>query len=363
MKTFGIFEYMKKYQYENIFLCQDDKAEFKAVIAIHSTALGPAAGGIRMWQYDSEMDAIEDALRLARGMTYKYAAAGVNMGGGKAVVIADPKRKDREVVFRTLGRFINRLGGKFFTGEDVGTTLEDMEYLFMETPYVITLPQYLGGVGPISPLTAFGVIQGMRACAKTVFGSDDLSDRIVAVQGVGSVGSSLVEQLSDLGARVVITDIDDARVDDVVNRMGVKKVPAEDIYGVACDIFSPCALGAILNDETIPRLKCKIVCGAANNQLKEERHGDVLREKGILYGPDYIVNAGGAVYDADRLVGGVNLERGKQKVARIYQTTEKVIELAQKKGIATYRAADVVAEKRLESIRHIKSYWDTMEIR
>jgi leucine dehydrogenase len=363
MKTFNIFEYMKKYQYENIFLCQDDKADFKAIIAIHSTDLGPAAGGIRMWQYESEMDAIEDALRLARGMTYKYAAAGANMGGGKAVVIADPKRKDREVVFRTLGRFINRLGGKFYTGEDVGTTLEDMEYLFMETPYVITLPQYLGGVGPISPLTAFGVIQGMRACAKNVFGSDDLSNRTVAVQGVGSVGASLVEQLSDLGARLVITDIDDARVDAMVKWVGVKKVPPEDIYAVACDIFSPCALGAIINDETIPQLKCKIVCGAANNQLKEERHGDVLTEKGILYGPDYIVNAGGAVYDADRLVGGVNLERGKQKVARIYQTTEKVIELAQEQGIPTYRAADVVAEKRLASIRHIKSYWDTMEIR
>ena len=363
MKTFGIFDYMKKYQYENIFLCQDDRADFKAVIAIHSTALGPAAGGIRMWQYESELDAIEDALRLARGMTYKYAAAGVNMGGGKAVVIADPKRRDREVVFRTLGRFINRLGGKFYTGEDVGTTLEDMEYLFMETPYVITLPQYLGGVGPISPLTAFGVIQGMRACAKTAFGSDDLSNRVVAVQGAGSVGASLVEQLTDSGTRLVVTDIDEERVDVMVSRHGVQKVPADEIYGVDCDIFSPCALGAILNDETIPQLKCRIVCGAANNQLKEERHGDVLAERGILYGPDYIVNAGGAVYDADRLVGGVNLERGRQKVARIYQTTEKVIELAQEKGIATYRAADVVAEKRLESIRHIKSYWDTMEIR
>ncbi len=363
MKTFGIFDYMKKYQYENIFLCQDDEADFKAVIAIHSTALGPAAGGIRMWPYVSEMDAIEDALRLARGMTYKYAAAGVNMGGGKAVVIADPKRKDREIVFRTLGKFVNRLGGKFFTGEDVGTTLEDMEYLFMETPYVITLPQYLGGVGPISPLTAFGVIQGMRACAKAVFGSDDLKNRIVAVQGVGSVGSALVEQLAEFGARIVITDIEEARVEELVHRMGVEKVPVEDIYGVACDIFCPCALGAILNDDTIPLLKCKIVCGAANNQLKEERHGDILTEKEILYGPDYIVNAGGAVYDADRLVGGVNLERGKQKVARIYQTTAKVIELAQEKGIPTYRAADRVAEKRLKSIRHIKRYWDTMEIR
>jgi leucine dehydrogenase len=363
MKEIGIFEYMRKYSYENLFLCQDDKVDFKAVIAIHSTVLGPAAGGTRMWSYASEMDAIEDALRLARGMTYKYAAAGVNLGGGKAVIIADPKRTDREVIFRTLGRFVSRLGGAFYTGEDVGTTLEDMEYLFMETPYMITLPEYLGGVGPISPLTAFGVIQGMRACAKTVFGSDDLGGKVVAVQGVGSVGSSLVEQLVDLEARVFITDIDEIRIKDLVDRLGVKSVSPEDVYDVDCDIFAPCALGGIINQDTIPRLKCKIVCGAANNQLKEERHGDILTERGILYGPDYIVNAGGAIYDSDRLVGGVNLERGRQKVARIYQNTEKVIRIAQRDGIPTYRAADIMAEERIQEIGHIRRYKDKMEIR
>jgi len=363
MKGFNIFEYMKKYKYENIFFCQDDSSDFKAVIAIHSTTLGPAAGGIRMWQYASEMEAIEDALRLARGMTYKYAAAGVNMGGGKAVIIADPKRKDREVVFRTLGKFINRLAGKFYTGEDVGTTLEDMEYLFMETPYVITLPKHLGGVGPVSPLTAFGVIQGMRACAKMVFGSDNLKGKVVTVQGVGAVGSSLVEQLAELGAHLIITDIDEEKTDALVDKLGVKKVDSEAIYDVECDIFSPCALGGILNDETIQRLKCKIICGSANNQLREERHGDLLIRRGILYGPDYIVNAGGAIYDADRLVGGVNLERGRQKVARIYENTERVIEIAQKQGIPTYRAADILAEKRIAAISHIKRYWETMEIR
>ena len=362
MKTTGILEYMKKYGHENIFLCQDEKADFMAVIAIHSTILGPAAGGIRMWQYASEMDAIEDALRLSRGMTYKYAAAGVNMGGAKAVLMTDPRRKDREIIFRTLGKFINRLGGMFRTGQDVGTTLEDMEYLHMETPYVITLPEYLGGVGPISPLTAFGVIQGMRACAKSVFGSDELKERVVAIQGVGSVGSSMVEQLHESGARMIITDIDEARVDDLVERFGVQKVALDDIYDVECDIFSPCALGAIINDDTIPRLKCSIVCGAANNQLKEERHGDVLKEKGILYGPDYIVNAGGAVYDADRLVGGVNLKRGRQKVARIYQNTERVIQLSQDRGMPTYRAADIMAEERIEAISHIKRSSRALEI-
>ncbi len=356
MKSIAIFEYMKKYGHENLFFCQDDKTDFQAVIAIHSTALGPAAGGTRMWQYDNEMDAIEDALRLARSMTYKYAAAGANMGGGKAVIIADPKREDREVIFRTLGRFINRLGGKFYTGEDVGTTLKDMEYLHMETPYVITLPQYLGGLGPISPLTAFGVVQGMRACAKAVFGSDDLRGKIVAVQGVGAVGSALVEQLCNLGVQIIISDIDESKVDAIVRQFGVKRVPPETIYDVACDIFSPCALGAILNDQTIPRLKCKIICGAANNQLGEEKHGDLLVQRGIFYGPDYIVNAGGAIYDADRLAGGVNPERGRQKVTRIYDTTEKVIRIAQLQGIPTYRAADILAEERLTAIRHLKRY-------
>jgi leucine dehydrogenase len=231
-----------------------------------------------------------------------------------------------------------------------------MEFMSMETPYVITLPQYLGGLGPISPLTAFGVIQGMRACAEAAFGSDDLTGKVVAVQGVGSVGSSLVEQLSELGARLVVTDIDPERVDEVVRACGVDRVTPEDIYDVKCEIFCPCALGAILNDETIPRLKCRVVCGAANNQLKEERHGDLLEQKGILYGPDYIVNAGGAVYDADRLVGGVNPERGREKVARIYQNTRRVIEISRTEGIPTYRAADLMAERRIADISHLKRY-------
>jgi leucine dehydrogenase len=356
MKMDGIFGYMQQYRHENLFLCQDEKWDFKAVIAVHSTILGPAAGGTRMWQYDSESAAIEDALRLSRGMTYKYAAAGVNLGGGKAVLIADPKRRDREILFRTLGKFINRLGGKFYTGEDVGTTLEDMEYIHMETPYVITLPQYLGGVGPISPLTAFGVIQGMRACAQAVFGSDDLQGMTVAVQGVGSVGSSLVEQLIQMRARVVVTDIDPEKVNALTDRFAVEKASPKEICDVGCEIFAPCALGAIINDQTLPRLRCKIVCGAANNQLAEERHGEALAQKGILYGPDYIVNAGGAIYDADRLTGGVNLVRGREKVARIYQNTERVIALAKSKGIPTYRAADLLAEERIEALRHLKRY-------
>jgi leucine dehydrogenase len=363
MKSLGIFNYMRKYGHENIFLCQDEKADLKAVIAIHSTAMGPAMGGTRVWNYKSELDAIEDALRLSRGMTYKYAAAGMNFGGAKAVVMTDPKRTDREVLFRTLGKFINRLGGKFRTGEDVGTTMEDMEYLYMETDYVNTLPVYLGGVGPISPLTAFGVVQGMKACAKEVFGTDDLKGKTIAMQGVGSVGSSMVEQLAELGAKLTITDINQSAVDSLAKKFGLKTVSPEEIYRVQCDIFSPCALGATLNDETIPELKCKIVCGTANNQLAEERHGDLLAKKGILYGPDYIVNAGGAIYDADRLLGTFNAKRGKARVAKIYHNTEKVIGIAKQRGIPTYKAADIMAEERIKAVSGVKRYWEHMEIR
>ena len=363
MSSMDILKYMRTYGHENIFLCQDEKADLMAVIAIHSTVLGCAMGGTRVWNYESEQDAIEDALRLSRGMTYKYAAAGLNYGGGKAVVMTDPKRKDREVLFRTLGKFINRLGGKFRTGQDMNTTLEDMEYLHMETSYVNTLPIYLGGVGPISPLTAFGVIQGMKACVKEIFGSDDLKDKTIALQGVGAVGSVMVEQLCEMGASLIIADINTSAIDDLVNKFGVKRVATDEIYGVECDIFSPCARGAILNDKTIPQLKCKVVCGAANNQLEEERHGDILAEKGILYGPDYVVNAGGAIYDADRLIGDFNAERGKAKVARIYQNTEKVIEIAKRRALPTYKAADILAEERIMAISGIKRYWENMENR
>ena len=361
MKPNGIFEYMEKYKHENLFFCQDDKIDFKAVIAIHSTVLGPAAGGTRMWKYESEINAIEDALRLSRGMTYKYAAAGVNFGGSKIVIMADPKRKDREVLFRTLGKFINRLGGKVRTGQDVGTTLEDMEYIYMETPYVNTLPQYLGGIGPISPSTAFGVIQGMKAGAKEVFGSNDLKGKVVAVQGLGSVGSSIVEQLYEIGADLVVTDIDQAVLNSIADKFGAKKVEADKIFDVDCDIFCPCAMGAILNEKTIPRLKCKLVCGSANNQLKDEKQADLLIQRDILYAPDYIVNAGGAVYDADRIEsGGVSIERATNKVAKIYQTTVKVFEIAKKAGIPTYRAADIFAEERIKAISGVKRYWESM---
>jgi leucine dehydrogenase len=357
-----IFAYMERYDYENLFLCQDKALDFKAIIAIHDTTLGPATGGCRMWQYDSEMDAIEDALRLARGMTYKYAAAGVNLGGGKTVIIGDPKRKDREPIFRALGKFINRLGGKYITGEDVGTTLKDMEYIRMETEHVVTLPTYLGGAGDIAPMTAFGVIRAMQACCKRVYGSDRIKGKTVTVQGLGAVGHNVVEQLSGLGANMVVADIDDQKVEAMVENYGVDKVDTEAIYDVDCDIFCPCALGAIVSDETLARLKCTIICGSANNQLKEERHGELLEQKGMVYAPDYIANAGGTIYDTDRLgIGGVSHERGKEKVSRIYQNMERVFEIADRDKISTYLAADRMAEERIREIAEVKKYRDDLK--
>ena len=359
----AIFDYMEKYDYENLFLCQDKALDFKAVIAIHDTTLGPATGGCRMWnQYAGEMEAVEDALRLARGMTYKYAAAGVNLGGGKAVIIGDPRRKDREPVFRILGKFINRLGGRYITGEDVGTTLTDMAYIRMETEYVVTLPTYLGGAGDIAPMTALGTLRAMQACCNRVYGSDSLKDKRVAVQGLGAVGHNIVEQLQAEGAQLVVTDIDPAKVAAVVSRYGVEPVEPEAIYDVAGDIFCPCALGKVINDETLNRLKCKIICGSANNQLAEERHGELLEQKEMVYAPDYITNAGGTIYDTDRLgVGGVSHERGRAKVSRIYENMARVFEIAGRDQIPTYLAADRMAEERMRQIAEVKKYVDDVK--
>jgi leucine dehydrogenase len=357
----SILGYMEQYDYENVFICQDKALNFKAIIALHDTTLGPATGGCRMWQYENEMDAIEDALRLAKGMTYKYAAAGVNLGGGKAVIIGDPKRTDREPLFRALGKFINRLGGTYITGEDVGTTLRDMEYIRMETEYVVTLPTYLGGAGDIAPMTAFGTIRAMEACCKRVYGSDSLEGKRVSVQGLGAVGHNIVGQLYERGAVMVITDIDAEKVNAMVATYGTETVDPEAIYDVDCDVFCPCALGAIINDNTLGRLRCKIICGCANNQLKEERHGDLLEKKGFVYAPDYITNAGGTIYDTDRLeVGNVSHERGKEKVSRIYQNMERVFEIAYRDKIPTYLAADRMAEERIREIAKVKKYRDVL---
>ncbi|MFQ5829788.1 MAG: Leu/Phe/Val dehydrogenase [Candidatus Methylomirabilia bacterium] len=343
-----MFDYMTRYRYKKVVLCQSADVGLKAVIAIHSTTLGPAAGGTRMWTYPSEADAILDAMRLARGMTYKYAAAGVDLGGGKCVIMGDPRTEKTEGLLRALGRFIQSLGGEFLTGEDVGTTLDDMEILASECDYVVTLPEHAGGAGPIAPATAFGVLEAMKACCREVYGDGDLKKRRVALQGLGAVGSEMLKLLAAQGAEAVVTDIDRDKVEWARRETGARAVAPEAIYQEPCDIFCPCALGGILNDEVLPKLRCRIVCGSANNQLWEERHGDELSQRGILYAPDYIANAGGTIFDTDRLrKGGFNRQRAMHNVARIGQTMERLIALSKRGGTPTYVAADHLAETRL----------------
>ncbi len=351
-----IFEYLAKYDFRKVVLCHNADVGLKAVIAVHSTALGPACGGLRMWPYASEEEAIMDALRLGRGMTYKYAAAGVNLGGGKAVIIGDPKTQKTEALIRAMGRFIQSLHGEYKTGEDVGTTLDDMELLYQETEHVITLPEYCGGAGNIGPATAFGVQQAMKACAYEVWGSDSLQGRTITVQGLGAVGWPAVEGLVKEGARVIVADIDTAKVERARRELGVAAVDPAEIHAHPCDIYGPYALGAVINDRTLPELNCRIVCGSANNQLAEERHGDLLHERGILYAPDYIANAGGTIFDTDRIAqkGGFNRERAWRNVARIRERMAELIDISKRERIPTWLAANRLAERRLEMARQLR---------
>lgn len=350
----NIFEYLQKYDYEQLIFCHDAASGLKAIICIHDTTLGPALGGCRMWTYASEEDAIVDALRLARGMTYKAAAAGLNLGGGKTVIIGDPKKDKNEAMFRALGRYIQSLGGRYITAEDVGTTVADMDIIHQETDYVTGVSPEFGSSGNPSPVTAYGVYVGMKAAAKVAFGSDSLAGKTVAVQGVGSVGYHLCKHLHEEGAKLIVTDINPENVKRAVEEFGAQAVGADEIYAVDCDIFSPCALGGILNDETLPKLKAKVIAGSANNQLKEERHGDRIHEMGIVYAPDYVINAGGLINVADELEG-YNRERALKKVETIYDNLMKVFEIAKRDNIPTYKAADRMAEERIAQVAKTRS--------
>lgn len=349
-----IFRYMERYDYEQLVFCQDKQSGLKGIIAIHDTTLGPALGGTRMWTYESEKAAIEDALRLSRGMTYKNAAAGLNLGGGKAVIIGDPRKNKSEELFRAFGRYIQGLNGRYITAEDVGTTVGDMDIIHEETEYVTGISPAFGSSGNPSPVTAYGVYKGMKAAVKAAFGTDSLAGKVIAVQGVGNVAYNLCKYLHQEGASLIVTDINKAAVRMAVESFGAKAVEPEEIYGVDCDIFSPCALGAVINDQTIPQLKAKVIAGAANNQLKESLHGDLIHEMGIIYAPDYVINAGGVINVADELYG-YNRERAMKKVEQIYDNLEKVINISIRDGIPAYLAADRMAEERIEKIRNSRS--------
>ncbi len=349
-----LFRYMEQYDYEQLVFCQDKQSGLKAIIAIHDTTLGPALGGTRMWTYESEEAAIEDALRLARGMTYKNAAAGLNLGGGKTVIIGDPRKDKNEEMFRAFGRYIQGLNGRYITAEDVGTTVEDMDIIHDETDFVTGISPAFGSSGNPSPVTAYGVYKGMKAAAKSAFGTDSLEGKTVAVQGVGNVAYNLCRHLHEEGAKLIVTDINKEAVERAVAEFGARAVDPDDIYSQECDIYAPCALGATINDDTIPQLKAKVIAGAANNQLKETRHGDQIHDMGIVYAPDYVINAGGVINVADELYG-YNSERALKKVEGIYGNIERVLEISNRDRIPTYLAADRLAEERIERMRQSRS--------
>ncbi|WP_182199488.1 Leu/Phe/Val dehydrogenase [Paraliobacillus salinarum] len=345
-----ILKYMENYDYEQLVICQDKPSGLKAIIAIHDTTLGPALGGTRMWNYDSEGEAIEDALRLARGMTYKNAAAGLNLGGGKTVIIGDPKTDKNEAMFRAFGRYIQGLNGRYITAEDVGTTVSDMDIIHEETNYVAGISPAFGSSGNPSPVTAYGVYKGIKAAAKEQFGTDFLENKKILIQGIGNVAFTLCEYLHQEGAQLIVTDINKDAVKAAVDAYGAKAVDPADIYDQDCDIYAPCALGATINDATIPRLKAKVIAGAANNQLKDTIHGDMLHERGILYAPDFVINAGGVINIADEL-NGYNKDRALKKVNMIYDNLLEVFAIAKRDNIPTYVAAERMAEERIEHIR------------
>ncbi|WP_054938956.1 Glu/Leu/Phe/Val family dehydrogenase [Paenibacillus ihuae] len=349
-----LFAAMERDDYEELLFCQDKASGLKAIIAIHDTTLGPALGGTRMWTYASEEAAVVDALRLAKGMTYKNAVAGLNLGGGKTVIIGDPKKDKNEAMFRAFGRYIQGLNGRYITAEDVGTTEADMDIIHQETDFVTGISATYGSSGNPSPATAFGVYQGMKAAAKAAFGSDSLAGKTVAVQGVGNVSFTLCKYLHEEGAELIVTDINKEAVARAVDAYGAKAVDPADILGVKCDIYAPCALGATINDESLKVLQAKVVAGAANNQLKEPRHGDALHEMGIVYAPDYVINAGGVINIADEL-NGYNKERAFKQIGKIYSSITRVLEISRTSGIPAYVAADRLAEERIALLRNSRS--------
>jgi len=344
----SIFSQTAVMGHEQVVFCQDKATGLKAIIAIHSTVLGPALGGTRMWNYNSEEEAITDVLRLSRGMTYKASISGLNLGGGKAVILGDPAELKNEAFMRRFGRFVDSLGGRYITAEDVNMKTRDMEYVNMETNYVTGIPESMGGSGDPSPVTAYGVYMGMKATAKHVYGSDSLANKSIAVQGVGQVGMYLVERLIKEGAKVFITDIAEDKLAKVAKSTGAEVVALDKIYDVDVDIYAPCALGATLNDETIPRLKASIVVGGANNQLKDEaKHSYMLIDRSITYAPDFLVNAGGLINVAAEYYGPYNRERAHSDAEKIYDITLQILRMAVDESMTSHDAAIKIAEKRI----------------
>ena len=358
-----MFSRMEQSGHEQIALFSDPRTGLKGIVAIHDTTLGPSLGGLRMWPFKSDEEAIEDVLRLSQGMTYKAAISGLNLGGGKGVIIGDPRKDKSEGLFRSFGRFVQGLGGRYITAEDVGTTVSDMEMIRQETNWVAGIRSGGGGGDP-SPFTAYGVYHGMKAACRRVFGSDSLEGRKIAVQGAGNVASYLVDHLVKENAKVVITDIYEEKVNDVIKEHpGVTAVEPDEIYDVECDVFSPAALGGSVNDMTIDRLNTRIVAGAANNQLKDEmQHAQGLKEREILYVPDYVINAGGLINVYVEL-DGYSEPRALGMTENIYNIVDAILEQAEKQNILTVVASNRLAEERLETIGRIGQRYVSDDVR
>ena len=354
-----LFHQMAEMGHERVLFCSSPETGLKAIIAVHSTVLGPGLGGVRMWPYKSMDEALTDVLRLSRGMTYKAAAAGLNLGGGKAVILGDPKKDKSEALFRSFGQFVESLNGLYITAEDVGTAMHDMEIILSETRWVTGVSPSQGGGGDPSPVTAFGVLQGMKAAARWCYGNGSALDgRTVAIQGLGNVGFHLASYLTDEGAKLIAADIDPERTARAREELGAEIVSVDEILAVDCDVLAPCALGAVLNERTIPALRCKIVAGAANNQLADEdRDGQALHDRGILYAPDFVGNAGGLINVYNEL-GGYDRERAMHMARGIYANMLRVFELSRAESLPSSRAAERVAEERIHGIQGMRAqHW------
>ncbi|HMB55863.1 MAG TPA: Glu/Leu/Phe/Val dehydrogenase dimerization domain-containing protein [Arenimonas sp.] len=348
-----IFETLAQTGHEEVIFCHNKDAGLKAIIAIHNSVLGPALGGLRMWPYATEQDALNDVLRLSRGMTYKAAVSGLNLGGGKGVIIGDPGKDKSEALFRAFGRFVNSLNGRYITAEDVGIDVNDMEYVFRETEFVTGVHQVHGGSGDPSPFTAYGTMQGLMAALQVKFGNEDVGKYSYAVQGVGHVGMEFVKLLREKGAKVFVTDINKDLVQRAVDDHGAEAVAADQIYDTDANVYSPCALGGTVNANTLPRLKCQVICGAANNQLATDEIGDEVMRKGILYAPDYAVNAGGLM-NVSLEIDGYNRERAMRMLRTIYFNLGRIFEISKRDNIPTYKAADRMAEERIATIGKLR---------
>jgi leucine dehydrogenase len=353
-----VIQEMLNLGHEQVVFCNDANTGLKAIIGIHNTVLGPALGGTRMWVYNNELEALNDVLRLSRGMTYKAAVSGLNLGGGKAVIMGDSRSLKNEALMRRFGSFVDSLGGKYITAEDVGMSTKDMEYIHMETEHVAGLPESLGGGGDPSPVTAYGVYMGMKASAKKMFGSDSLEGKKVVVQGAGNVGRYLIDYLMKENAIVSVSDIFEDKIKLVTDKYpSVAVVPADEVFEQEMDIYAPCALGATVNDESLEKLTAKIIAGAANNQLANEtKHGVDVLEKGIIYAPDYVINAGGLINCYSELEG-YNRDRAMAAAEEIYQTTLNIFAMSEQENIPTYLAANKLAEQRIEAIANVHRGW------